>query len=34
MNAKFVPSNTVPRDTLDWGVLGSLSRPSVTGRAT
>ncbi len=31
MNAKFVPSNTVPRDTLDWGVLGSLSRPSVTG---
>jgi quercetin dioxygenase-like cupin family protein len=31
MNAKFVPSNTVQRDTLDWGVLGSLSRPSVTG---
>jgi quercetin dioxygenase-like cupin family protein len=31
MNAKFVPSNIVPRDTLDWGVLGSMSRPSVTG---
>lgn len=31
MNAKFVPSNTVQRDTLDWGVLGSMSRPSVTG---
>ena len=31
MNAKFVPSSTVPRETLDWGVLGSLCRPSVTG---
>ena len=31
MNAKFVPSSAVPRETLDWGVLGSLSRPSVTG---
>ncbi|MFN8470019.1 MAG: cupin domain-containing protein, partial [Caldilineaceae bacterium] len=31
MNAKFVPSSSVPRETLEWGVLGSLSRPSVTG---
>lgn len=31
MNAKFVPSSSVPRETLDWGVLGSMSRPSVTG---
>ena len=31
MNAKFVPSSAVPRETLDWGVLGSMSRPSVTG---
>jgi quercetin dioxygenase-like cupin family protein len=31
MNAKFVPSNTIQRDALEWGVLGSMSRPSVTG---
>ncbi len=31
MNAKFVPSSAVPRETLEWGVLGSMSRPSVTG---
>ena len=31
MNAKFVPSSIVPRETLDWGILGSMSRPSVTG---
>jgi quercetin dioxygenase-like cupin family protein len=31
MNAKFVPSNTIGRESLEWGVLGSMSRPSVTG---
>jgi quercetin dioxygenase-like cupin family protein len=31
MNAKFVPSSTIHRETLEWGVLGSMSRPSVTG---
>ena len=31
MSAKFVPSSDVPRETLDWGILGSMSRPSVTG---
>lgn len=31
MNATFVPSSTVARETLDWGVLGWLSRPSTTG---
>jgi quercetin dioxygenase-like cupin family protein len=31
MNAKFVPATAAPRETLDWGVLGSLCRPSVTG---
>lgn len=31
MNARFVPSSSVARDTLDWGVLGWVSRPSSTG---
>lgn len=31
MNGKFVPSSTVGRETLEWGILGSVSRPSVTG---
>ena len=31
MNAKFGPSSSVGRETLEWGILGSISRPSVTG---
>ena len=31
MNAKFVPSSDVERISLDWGVLGWLSRPVTTG---
>jgi len=30
MTGKFVPSNEVPREQLDWGVLGWLSRPATT----
>ena len=31
MNGKFLPSGEVERDTLDWGQMGWLSRPSTTG---
>jgi len=31
MNAMFVPSSSMQRDTLEWGVLGWMSRPSSTG---
>jgi len=30
MNGKFVPSNEVEREQLDWGTLGWLSRPPTT----
>lgn len=31
MSGKFITTNEVERDTLDWGTLGHISRPPSTG---
>lgn len=31
MDGKFITSNAMERDQLDWGVMGWLSRPATTG---